>query len=358
MANQPSARSGRRIAIIRLTSLGDVVHTLPVAAALRRHEPTARLIWLVEEHEQILLRDNDVVDDVLLVPLRRWREQLTSADGRRDVRHEVGALRRQLLDLKIDVAIDVQGWTHKTSPLVWLTHAPLRVGFDWEYARHPLSTLFTTVHVTPPPAAAHVVDQNLALLGPLGISAPGEPEFPLPAFAEAEERIAAWLREHDGSLARRRIALLPATRGAAKHWPAESYHELATRLLAAGDSIVFILGGPGEESRLEQVRGDLPHDRAVMWSDGPIPDLAALLRRMHLAVGNDTGPLHLAVLHDVPSLGLFGPTRGQRNGPYGRHGAFLQSPTGRMPDISVDDVIAAVARLTAATTTSRAAASQ
>ncbi|MFI5178833.1 MAG: glycosyltransferase family 9 protein, partial [Vicinamibacterales bacterium] len=167
----------------------------------------------------------------------------------------------------------------------------------------------------------------------------------------------AWLREH-GAIARRRVALLPATRGDAKHWPIESYHELARRLLAPGDATLFILGGPGEEARLEQVRGDLPPDRAVTWAGGPIPDLTALLRRMDLAIGNDTGPLHLAVLHNVPSLGLFGRTRGQRNGPYGRYGAFLQSPTGRMRDISVDNVMGAVARLTASTSTARAAASQ
>ncbi|HUL73301.1 MAG TPA: glycosyltransferase family 9 protein [Vicinamibacterales bacterium] len=350
MADTPSARPARRIAIIRLTSLGDVVHTLPVAAALRQHEPTARIIWLVEEREQVLLRGNAAVDDVLLVPLRRWREQLTTSAGRREIRREAGALTQALRDLKIDVALDVQGWPHKTSPLVWLTHAPMRVGFDWHYARHPLSTLATNVHVTPPPSARHVVDQNLSLLGPLGITAPGDAQFPLPPFPEADARAEAWLREHE-AIARRRVALLPATRGQAKHWPVESYREVARRLLAAGDTTVFILGGPGEEARLEQVRGDLPPDRAVMWAGGPIPDLTAILRRMDLAIGNDTGPLHLAVMHDVPSLGLFGPTRGQRNGPYGRAGSFLQSPTGRMRDISVDEVMAAVARVT--TTASR-----
>lgn len=346
--------SRRRIAIVRFTSLGDVVHTLPVAAAIREHEPTARIIWLVEENEQVLLRDNPVVDDVVIVPLRRWREQLTSSSRWRTIRHEFGALRQQLTDLHIDVTIDVQGWGHKTSPFVRLTRAPMRVGFDRRYARDPLSTLFTTVHVTPPPTAVHVVDLNLALLGPLGISAAAA-RFPLPAFTDAEARIAQWLKDR-AIRTPRLVALLPSTRGAQKLWPAESFNELGRRMLAKGDTTLLVLGGPGEESRLDRARADLPADRAIVWAGGPVAELTAILRRTDLVIGNDTGPLHLAAAHDVPALGLFGPTRGARNGPYGPRGAFIQSPTGRMADITVDEVEAAAARLSASAPASRARA--
>ena len=344
MGEAPPARSGRRIAIVRFTSLGDVVHALPMAAALRRHEPTARVIWLVEEHEQILLNGNPIVDDVLLVPLRRWREQLTSPSGFGSIRRELSALRQRLRDLAIDVAIDVQGWAHKTSPFVRMTRAPLRIGFDRRYARDPVSTLFTTVRVTPPATAKHVVDLNLTLLGPVGITAPGKAEFPLPAWPDAEARIASWLRDR-ASRTPRLVAMLPSTRGPQKLWPAESYHELARRWLTKGDTTLLLLGGPGEEARLEQVRGNLPADRAIVWAGGTVPELTAILRRTDLVVGNDTGPLHLAAAHDVPSLGLFGPTRGERNGPYGPCGSFLQSKTGKMADIAVDDVDAAAKRL-------------
>jgi heptosyltransferase I len=341
-----SPRSGRRIAIVRFTSLGDVVHTLPVADAIRRHDPTARISWLVEEHEQILLRDNAIVDDVVIVPLRRWRKQLLGTAGCAVIRADWRALRGTLRDLKVDVAIDVQGWGHKTSPFVSLTRAPMRVGFDRRYARDPLSTLFTTVHVTPPATAKHVVDLNLALLGPLGITAPGDARFPLPPFADAETRAAAWFRDHD-LRAPRIVALLPSTRGTQKIWPADRYQELARRLLKDDAMSILVLGGPGEEDRLESVRGDLPAGRVTTWAGGPVPDLTAILRRVDLVVGNDTGPLHLAAAHDVPALGLFGPTRGERNGPYGRLGAFVQSTTGKMPDISIDEVESAVRALSA-----------
>jgi len=357
MGEAPPARSGRRIAIVRFTSLGDVVHTLPVAAALRRHEPTARVIWLVEEHEQILLHGNPIVDEVLLVPLRRWREQLTSPSGFGTIRRELGAVRQRLRELRIDVAIDVQGWAHKTSPFVRMTRAPLRVGFDRRYARDPVSTLFTTVQVTPSPGTTHVVDLNLALLGPVGISTPGPVEFPLPAWPDADARTTAWLRER-AIRTPRLVALLPSTRGPQKLWPAESFNELARRLLADGDTTLLLLGGPGEEARLEQVRGTLPADRTIAWAGGTVPELTEILRRTDLVVGNDTGPLHLAAAHGVPSLGLFGPTRGARNGPYGPAGAFIQSPTGKMADIPVDEVEARARDLSRASSSARAGQSR
>jgi heptosyltransferase-1 len=341
--------SGRQFAIVRFTSLGDVVHTLPVAAAIRRHEPGARVLWLVEEHEQVLLNGNPVVDEVVVVPLRRWREQIARPGQWSTIRRELGAVRQRLRAQKIDVALDVQGWGHKTSPFVRLTRAPMRIGFDRQYARDALSPLFTTVHVTPPAAARHVVDLNLALLGPAGIASPGPARFPLPPFADAEARAAAWFRDR-AIRTPRLVALLPSTRGPQKLWPADAYRELAKRFIAEAGVTVLVLGGPGEDARIEDVRGTLPPDRVVTWAAGPVPDLTAILRRADLVIGNDTGPLHLAAAHDVPSLGLFGPTRGERNGPYGPHGSFIQSRTGRMSDISVDEVEAAAAALAAATT--------
>jgi heptosyltransferase-1 len=336
----------RRLAIVRLTSLGDVIHTLPVAAAIKRQEPKARVIWLAEERERIVLDDNPVVDEVIAVPLRRWRAMARRPSGLRQANREFRQLRRALRDLKLDAALDVQGWPHKTSPLAWLSGAPLRIGFSRAFARHPLATLFTTDRVTPPADARHIVDQNLALLGPLAIRTTDPPEFPLPRFAEAEAWAAAWWRDH-GLGGRRVVALLPSTRGAAKLWPVGSYRALAGRLLADPATVVLALGGPGEETRLTEVIADAPPARAFALAPGPIPHLVGLLRRVDLAIGNDTGPIHVAAASDVPALALFGPTRGDRNGPYGPVGRYLQSPTKRMGDIDLDTVWAAVREMPA-----------
>ena len=333
------------VAIVRLTSLGDVIHALPVAAAIRQHRPEARITWLVEEREQIVLLDNPVVDDVVVVPLRRWRDSLTTLAGWRRSIAELRELSKYLCGARIDAAIDVQGWVHKTSPITLLTRAPVRIGFAPTHSRDRLSPLATNRHVSPPDAARHIVDQNLRLLEPLGIFATEPAAFPMPAFADAETRIAVWLKERGLTSACRLVVLLPSTRGRAKRWPVDSYRELGRRLLAAPDVRLLVAGGPGEEDTLDAVRNGLPADRALTFAPGPVPDLVAMLRHPHLVIGNDTGPLHLAAASAIPSLGLFGPTRGARNGPYGSHGAYLQSPTGRMADISVEDVWAAATGL-------------
>jgi heptosyltransferase-1 len=339
----------RRIGIIRLTSLGDVIHTLPVAAAIRDGAATAQIVWFAEEREKILLRGNPVVDEVITVPLRRWRRQLTSPSGMRRTVRELQELRRRLRSDPIDVAIDVQGWPHKTSPIVRATRAPIRIGFDRQNARHPLATLFTTHQITPPPEAAHVVEKNLALLGPIGLGSVGTPRFPLPSFPDADERAEAWLAEarlaREGGGTHQLVVLLPSTRGRAKLWPASSYRELARQLLADPAVLIVILGGPGEEPLLEDVRSGLPESRVVVCAPGPIPELAGVIRHAQLAIGNDTGPLHIAAAVGVPSLGLFGPTRGARNGPYGAHCAYIQSSTGRMSDITVEEVVGQARRL-------------
>jgi heptosyltransferase-1 len=339
-------RPFRTVAIVRFTSLGDVIHTLPLAAAIRRHRPDVRIIWLVEEREQILLRDNPVVDEIVVVPLRRCRRGLTTPSGWRRAGAELRAIASRLREARIDVALDVQGWFHKTSPFLLLTRAPVRIGFSRSHARDAFSPLATNRHVTPPSDARHIVDQNRCLLEPLGIVPAEAPEFPLPAFGGGDARAEAWLADRGLATGVRLVAMLPSTRGAAKHWPAESFREIGRRLLDDSRYRLLVLGGPGEEPLLEYVRQGLPADRAYVCSPGPIPELVGVIRRTQLAIGNDTGPLHFAAASGVPSLGLFGPTQGVRNGPYGERGAHLQSPTGKMADLSVAAVWARVQAMT------------
>ena len=323
-----------RVAVVRLTSLGDVVHTLPVAAALRRYRPDDHIVWIVEEHEQQLLLGNPCVDHVLVAPLRRWR-RLVSTGRIRRVLGEVRAFHTALRSFHIDAALDVQGWGHKTSPIVALTRAPIRIGFSRPYARDGLSPLFTTVQVTPPPKALHIVDQNLALLRPLGIESPAA-EFVLPPWPDAEHRVSAWMTEH-GLRPRAFIALLPSTRGHKKLWPAQAYAKAADALAAATALPIVVAGGPVDMPILTAVARMAPG--ALVYAPDAISDLAVLLDRSRAVVGNDTGPLHLAAAANVPTLGLFGPTSGARNGPYGPTGRFIQSRTTRMTDISQEEVV-------------------
>jgi ADP-heptose:LPS heptosyltransferase len=254
------------------------------------------------------------------------------------VLREWAQLRARLRALSLDVAIDVQGLL-KSAHFSVLTRAPVRIGFARSHAREPLASCFVTHRVAPPPQAVHVVDQNLSLLGPLGVER-GEVVFPLPRAADAGQRAQAFLDRRGIGSGARIVALLPGAHGQHKQWPAASFRALAERFLRERGVRVLVLGGPGEEALLDAVACGLGPSAATS-ADGTILDLMSLLRRAHLAVGNDTGPLHLAAALGVPAVGLYGPTRAERNGPYGPRARSLQSPTRRMTDLATDQVAAA-----------------
>jgi heptosyltransferase I len=328
-----------RIAIVRLTSLGDLVHTLSLAHAIRLHDPNNYIVWIVEERERGLLLNNPVVDEVVVGPTRFWRRELRTPAGAIKVLRELKELSDRLRALRLDVAIDAQGLL-KSSIFTVLTHAPVRIGFGWRSAREGLSSLFTTHRVTPPPGAVHMVEWHLSLLEPLGIPV-REIGFPLPLVPEAEAKATAVLERHGVTLHERVITLIPATRRSPKQWPPTSFRRLAERLAEDPKARILLLVGPGEEELLQVLTQGLD-GRAIPVSTTSIPESVAFLRRAHLVVGNDTGPLHLAAALGIRTVGLYGPTRPEVNGPYGPQVRVVRSPTKRIEDITVDTVLQAV----------------
>lgn len=327
-----------RIAVVRLTSLGDLVHTLCLAHAIRLHDPQGYIAWVVEERERTLLLNNPAVDAVVVGPTRSWRRELRTPAGAIKVLRDLKGLSDQLRALRLDVAIDAQGLL-KSSIFTVLTHAPVRIGFSWRAAREPLSSLFTTHRVTPPPGAVHLVERHLSLLEPLGIPV-REIAFPLPVVPEADAKAAIVLQAHGVTPKDRVVTLIPVTRRAPKQWPPAYFRQLAERLAAETQTRILLLVGPGEEELLHTVSEGLD-GRAVPICTTSIPELAAFLRRAQLVVGNDTGPLHIAAALGVPTIGLYGPTHPEVNGPYGPQVRVVRSPTKRIEDITVDTVVQA-----------------
>jgi ADP-heptose:LPS heptosyltransferase len=191
----------------------------------------------------------------------------------------------------------------------------------------------------------HVVDQYLSLLGPLGIP-PGPVEFLVPIPARAQLRMDDFLGEQGVKSRDLLVAVNPGAGRANKQWPVAHFRRLVDRLASEPNVRVLVLWGPDEVHMARQIR-DGSSARAILAPPTDLHELAALLRRSALMVANDTGPLHLAAALGTPSLGLFGPTRAERNGPYGPHGRGLQSPDGTMaslaPEVAVDAALAMLA---------------
>jgi lipopolysaccharide heptosyltransferase I len=327
------------VAIVKLSSLGDVIHALPVARRLRAARPEWRLSWVVEAPKAEFLRGQPGLDAVITVDTRRWRRLVTTARGVLEAAREIAAVRRQLARARIDVALDLQGLL-KSGLLAAATRAPRRIGFAASRCREPISALFTTCRVTPPPAARHIVEQYCALLAPLGLPA-ARPEVEITVDASADRRAQELLAAAGVKRGDRLVILNPGAGRAAKQWPLAHFRQLANQLWGSAGARVLVTWGPGEEVSARLLAGGLV-SKPIVAPPTDIPTLAALLRHAAVVVGGDTGPIHLAAGLGTPTVGLYGPTRAERNGPFGPRATALQSPDGTMAAITPAAVFDAV----------------
>jgi len=336
----PSAEAPR-VALIKLSALGDVVHALPVAAALRAARPAAYLAWVAERRESSLLRGHPALDDVIVADTRSWRRARTSEDLRTALAG-MRALRRQLRRARFDVVLDLQGLM-KSRLVTAACGARRRIGFDASWGSEPLHAVRLTDRVAPP-AERHVVEQYLALLAPLGIT-PGAPQFQLPASTAAEARIDEWLASVGLKPHRRLVVLNPGAGRADKLWPVGHLTTLARRLVQDAAAHVVLSWGPGEEGTARAVIAGAPG--AVLAPPTDLDALLALLRRASVVVAADTGPLHIAAALGTPCVGLYGPTSPARNGPYGAGHRALASDDRTMAGLGPEPVLTAVGELLA-----------
>jgi lipopolysaccharide heptosyltransferase I len=283
--------------VVRLSSIGDVVHTLPAVAALERHGWQTG--WLVEPASRPLLEANPAVSRLALAPPARAFRLGEALETVRELRAGL-----------YDAALDFQGlW----KSAVWsrLSGARRVLGFARPWRREPASALLLRERVEMPGGAAHVIDKNLALLEPLGIDAMGSREFPLPPAREEAVAVEKSL----GAAGLEHFVVLNAGGGwSNKLWPAECFGALALALCERGLR-PLVTWGPGEEALAERVVA-ASTGAAVRCFRTTLLELIAVLRRARLVVAGDTGPLHLACAVGTPVVGIYGPTDPARNGPF------------------------------------------
>jgi heptosyltransferase I len=312
-----------KVLLVRLSALGDVVHTLPVAenAARTGHE----VGWLVEPQCAALLSGNPSVSRVFTADTRAWRHRPFSAPG------EVRRLARELTAFGAKATLDLQGlW--KSALLSVLGPAPV-FGFARSDRREPLSAVFARRQVRPGPEARHVVDKNLALAAAAGIAVTRR-------APDARFLLAAPAPEAEAFLSRlpRPFALYhPGAGRPEKTWGEDRHAELARRLAKEQGLNPVVSWGPGDEERAGRLLALLPEAVAAPRLD--LAGLAHVASRAALFVGGDTGPLHLADALGTPVVAIFGPTDPARNGPYGQPASVLRG--GR--DAPVDQASAVAA---------------
>lgn len=283
------------ILIVRLGSLGDIIHAIPAAAAIRRAHPDARIDWLVDVRNRELLDLVPVIDRRIAVR--------TSGAG------SVLEIVRELRKGAYDVAIDLQGLL-KSAVLSRLSGARRVIGFPAPLLRERAARLFYTETAGEP--APHVIHKNLSALTALGIRVP-DVEFPL---EDRKPEIAAAARERLGIGPQERFAIInPGAAWPNKRWPPVYFAEVARALAARHQLRSIVLWGPSEEQLARDVVA-ASDGAAAVSPPTTVADLVSLTKAAAVMISGDTGPMHVAGAAGTPLVGIFGPTDPERNGPW------------------------------------------
>ncbi len=315
------------ILIVRLSSMGDIIHTIPAFSLLRNEFPKARIDWLVNKRFKEIVEMVDGLDNIL-----SWESQSPTR------------MIRQLRSPRYDIVIDCQGLI-KSAILARLAGSDRVLGFSASHVREqPAALFYTQVHT--PEQYGHVIFKNLSLVHTIArcgtsVHFPWKESVPVPAVGDEGEY----------------AVLVPGASWKHKQWTAESYGELAAKLRDLYGLRSLLTHGNSGELLLAERAAATSGGAATVLPRTSVSSLFGLLRRASLVVGGDTGPLHLAAAAGTPVMGLYGPTNPSRNGPWSgldgvvsRHGEceckYRRKCVRSRPcvtDINVGEVVEAVA---------------
>ena len=329
-------RDFRKILLIKLSAMGDVVQTFPVLNKLRRRYPAARLDWLVTPALAELLAHNAAITNVIEFFRDEWSTPWRAAPYASAAR-----LVAMLRAAEYDLVLDLQGQL-RSAVFAFASGAPVRIGFDkpradvwrtaarkipdeakkhaWQGAREG-SWLAYTAHIPLPTLDVHPVERYLGVGPMLGLD-DGAADFSFPIPQEASTRIDA-LFDYYGIVKAKVVAMAPGTNWDTKQWRGDAFAEVARHFLQKGFAVVLI-GSDRERAVCEEVARLAP-GTVNLAGETTLPELAALIRRAAICVTNDSGPMHLAVALGRPVVSIFGPTDPVWAGPYRRDGAVLRA---------------------------------
>ncbi len=307
--NQVQDHKEKRILIVKPSSLGDIIHSLPVLWSLRKAYPDAYIGWVVKEVWQDVLADNPLIDHLII--LKKGAGGIISAV-------------REARRTGFDTAIDLQG-LFRSGIITSLSGAGERIGFS--NARE-FAHFFYNKTVEPPSDRMHAVDRYMLTLDTIRndqitLNPPfsrGGVRLRFPLYVSIDD--AGWVKqfllENDLSGMKPLIAINPSARWAKKRWPAASYSALINQLIKELKAGIIIVGGKDDAPIAEEIASNVHERICIAAGKTSIRRLAALLEKVNLLITNDSGPMHIAAALGTPVVALFGPTDPSLTGPYGR----------------------------------------
>ena len=301
----------KNILLIKMSSLGDILHTLPFAAALRHRFPEAKITWLVHPQFAGFLPDPPVIDEVLYFDKVKFNKM-----NLLDKLAYFLEMRRLLHSKKFDLVIDMQG-LFKSAVLAAISGCSNRIGYcEMREGSGLISKAVCGSH-----AGGHVIERYLDVARYLGATT-DEIVFPLPELtketAAVQEKLAAQ------GLQGEYVVIVPGARWKTKEWPVEHYARLAQMIVAEGCNVV-LAGGTDDApkgKRITELAGELPQ-LVDLTGQTSLRELAALIKGCKVYISADTGPLHFAAALKKPLIAMYGPTKADRTGPYGSDDATV-----------------------------------
>lgn len=305
-----------RILVTRLSAIGDVIHALPTAYALRQKYPKAQIDWLVEEKAYPLVKLNPYLDDVILLPRKDWREMLSN-----DV---IGAVKsffnffKEMKKRNYDLNLDLHG-LFKSALSGFLSKPGLRMG---PADGRELSTLFYQAKIDIPTKTMHKVERNLHLAAALGAKT-DVVNYGLKMTPVIKSRVSRLFEAECIDQNKKLVVINPFTTWESKNWFLERYFKLANELIKAGYYIIFT-GARSDKEAIDSFIADEENFYSNLAGKTDLEELTEIYNRAALYIGGDTGPTHLAAAVELPVISLMGPTDPETHGPYGEGHTVIQ----------------------------------
>jgi 3-deoxy-D-manno-octulosonic-acid transferase/heptosyltransferase-1 len=295
------------ILIVKLSAIGDVIHTLPSLAALRRLYPDAHITWVVEEAAAELVNNHPYLNEVIISRRKSWAKDLQNCQIRRPLR-EIRSFLKELRKRPYDLVIDFHGLL-KSSVIVFLSRGKRKLGYD---SLQELSGLFLNEKI-PEDMNKHAVDRYLDFPRYLGAAA-DKAEFILPRNHEAETTGQILLDKYNLK-DKNFIAINPIAYWETKLWNDDNFARLADLIKENLKMNVVFTGS--EKSTIEGITSKMKTEEINLGGRTSLSELAYLYKKARFVITTDSGPMHLAAAVGTPVIALFGPTDPARTGPYG-----------------------------------------
>jgi 3-deoxy-D-manno-octulosonic-acid transferase/heptosyltransferase-1 len=309
------------ILIVKLSAIGDVIHTLPALNAIRAAYPSAHVTWLVEEAAAPLIMGHEALDRVIVSRRKSWIKEIRKGKWQSAV-YEASGLVQALRDTRYDLVFDFQALI-KSGVLVSLSRGSRKIGFDRGMEHQEHSYLFLNERVAPVDMNIHAILRNLMMLDSAGIHS-RQICYRLPIHADDRCAVDRLLFQAGMQTGRPLICINPVAKWATKLWPNDRFAELADRISERyGVSPVFT-GAPEDAQTVLDILSRMTSSAVDLTGKTSLKTLAALYEKADVLVSTDTGPMHLGAAVKTPVVALFGPTAPWRTGPMGNQHQIIR----------------------------------